>query len=138
MDPKWKAAWLEALRSGEYLQAKGTIREELEEEDQVEMSHTHSYCCLGVLSDLVAKEHPERVAWGEENLINTTEGGHDASPALANGVLHDEVCRITGLDERDPWLGSYKPECTLESRASDWNDSGHDFTEIATQIETHL
>ncbi len=43
MNADVKKAWLEALRSGEYKQAQGTLRRE------------DSYCCLGVLCDVYRK-----------------------------------------------------------------------------------
>jgi hypothetical protein len=41
MDSKWKAKWLEALRSGKFRQAREA------------MKVGPSYCCLGVLRELV-------------------------------------------------------------------------------------
>lgn len=44
MRPDVKAKWITALRSGEYRQGRGSLREH------------DAYCCLGVLCDLHAKE----------------------------------------------------------------------------------
>lgn len=43
MDPNVKAEWLTALRSGDYKQTKGALRDNT------------GYCCLGVLTDLWVK-----------------------------------------------------------------------------------
>lgn len=43
MNPKFKQPWVDALRSGEYLQTTGVLHNE------------HGYCCLGVLRDVCAK-----------------------------------------------------------------------------------
>lgn len=43
MKPEVKAAWVAALRSGEYEQGKGQLR------------HIDAFCCLGVLCDIAAK-----------------------------------------------------------------------------------
>lgn len=40
--------WIEALRSGKYMQGKGRLR-----------SFYDEFCCLGVLCNLHAIEHPE-------------------------------------------------------------------------------
>ena len=44
MNPTVKAKWVEALRSGEYKQGMGNLRD------------AGYFCCLGVLSDLHSKE----------------------------------------------------------------------------------
>ena len=40
MDRKWKRKWINALRGGEYRQARGELRDHV------------GYCCLGVLCDI--------------------------------------------------------------------------------------
>ena len=40
MDAKLKAKWIEALRSGDFKQARGSLKDEFD----------GSYCCLGVLA----------------------------------------------------------------------------------------
>lgn len=45
MDPEIKAKWVEALRSGKYTQARGTLKKEVE-------GSGVSYCCLGVLCEV--------------------------------------------------------------------------------------
>jgi hypothetical protein len=51
MDPEVKAKWLVALRDPETKQTKGCLR------------RGDSFCCLGVLSDIYAKEHG--IEWEE-------------------------------------------------------------------------
>ena len=46
MNQEIKNRWVSALRSGEYKQGKGAL-----------CSINNEYCCLGVLSDLYAKEY---------------------------------------------------------------------------------
>ncbi len=43
--------WVAALRSGDYKQGKGQLRKEVD--------GVNSFCCLGVLCNLHAMEHPE-------------------------------------------------------------------------------
>lgn len=50
MKPEIKALWIDALNSGEYKQATGTLREL----DRV-TGNVVGYCCLGVLTDLAEK-----------------------------------------------------------------------------------
>ena len=50
MNPKVKAKWLKALRSGEYDQTIGRLLRRTPEGDK--------FCCLGVLCNLYAQEHP--------------------------------------------------------------------------------
>jgi hypothetical protein len=55
MKARIKKLWVDALRSGDYQQTTGRLRRE-----------THSagtgFCCLGVLCNLHAQEHPEIAA----------------------------------------------------------------------------
>lgn len=48
MNPEIKKQWVDALRSGEYMQTQGTLK------------NHKGYCCLGVLTDLYLKEHNEK------------------------------------------------------------------------------
>lgn len=57
LDPEVKAAWLAALRSGEYRQGRNRL---LTVEDR-------SFCCLGVLCDLWVKQNPDAAPkWSEK------------------------------------------------------------------------
>ena len=47
MKVKYKKKWLKALRSGEFDQTKGSLADE------------DGYCCLGVLCEIVLKDHPD-------------------------------------------------------------------------------
>jgi hypothetical protein len=47
MKAKYKKKWLAALRDGEYEQTAGRLADD------------DGYCCLGVLCDVVAQDHPE-------------------------------------------------------------------------------
>lgn len=49
MDEAVKNAWTTALRSGEYVQGKGTLRRTHQDGSEA------SYCCLGVLCDLAVQ-----------------------------------------------------------------------------------
>jgi hypothetical protein len=49
----WKKKWIKALRSGNYKQTRGTLKND------------EGFCCLGVLCDI----HP-KVTWGERDAAN--------------------------------------------------------------------
>lgn len=66
MNSELKTKWIEGLRSGEYLQG----RNNLVKETTNNMKYSHSYCCLGVLCDIVVKSDPslaqvEFAGWGD-------------------------------------------------------------------------
>lgn len=70
IDPVIKDIWLKALRSGEYVQAKGALRTQ------------SGFCCLGVLCDALKKaEHPAvaGMEWLEPN--------HDGMSAFGGGDI---------------------------------------------------
>lgn len=77
MDAKLKAQWLDALRSGEYKQGKEMLR-----------TQDNSYCCLGVLCDVVDPDGWD-LAW-------FTYGDHSSEVALPKGLAAE-------------LFGSYRP-----------------------------
>jgi len=108
MNPRIKKLWVKALRSYEYEQTHGCIRK------------NDRFCCLGVLCNLHAIEHPE-VA------IHQT----DPSIYLGNSLtLAREV-----VDWAD--VSSDNPGTPMGSLAS-MNDRGCSFSEIADVIEKNL
>lgn len=64
MDSNIKARWIEALRSGEYEQGTGQLK-------AVSPSGQASYCCLGVLCDVMAKDGFG--AWDHDVFIVTND-----------------------------------------------------------------
>ncbi len=85
MNPEVKSKWLAALRSGEYKQAKGLLRDH------------QGYCCLGVLQDIFQKEH---------NLEWSKAAPHDTcfTPAHGTnwGVPTGECQHWAGLTYNNP------------------------------------
>lgn len=113
MDAKIKERWATALESGEYAQTKDVL-----------CDGDGGYCCLGVLTDLYAKEIGV-AEWGVERF------GHDGEEVPCN-----EVADWAALGERDPWLrvknGGYKA-------ISAHNDNGGvSFAELAAAIREQL
>ena len=109
MDARIKALWIAALRSGEYKQGKHQLRD------------GDRFCCLGVLCNIHAQEHPTVAAEQSD-----PDGYMDAV-----GTLPLEV--HTWAD-----LGAPNPIVAGQS-ISLWNDiRGADFNKIADLIEQHL
>jgi hypothetical protein len=105
--PSLRTKWLSALRSGRFAQARNYLRSD----DQ--------RCCLGVLCDLWAEDHPG--SWGPGNYDSEfafTAGGESVSHMPQLFVLE-----AVGL--------SIDEATVLAAR----NDKGFSFAEIADIIE---
>lgn len=106
MKPDVKELWLTALRSGEYEQAKGTLRGKVADEKE-------GYCCLGVLCEIAVKQGaiPEPTqrtqAWGETSYFY----GSDDDDAN-DSVLPPSVAEWAGLFYEDD--GQRRPATTPE------------------------
>lgn len=132
MNREIKEAWLAALRSGAYRQARGTLVEfkgGIDPGAEVPVA----YCCLGVLTDLYCKNSPAGKA-NDMGILDASEGSE---------VLSEPVQKWAGLECGDPRVGTYS--------LSVYND-GHpptsesvpnpipprSFKEIADLIEEYL
>lgn len=85
MNKRIKKLWIDALRSGKYKQGRGQLR-----------SAGNKFCCLGVLCNLHAQEHPE-VAKKQK------------SPRAYMGIeafLPSEVAQWAGLSELEIKFGT--------------------------------
>lgn len=112
-----KIDWLEALRSGEYPQARGSLKS------------AHGYCCLGVLCELA-------VLAGLDIAVDADPSGrtlYDGSDAYLPHSVRDWA----GLSDSNPrvphQLGSLRT-----NNLAGYNDGGYTFFEIADLIEKHL
>lgn len=105
MDQKIKQQWVEALRSGKYIQGTGALRRPTNEYITEE-----SFCCLGVLCDIVDPD-----GWEESTMWSYNHRENKGYP----GPL---VMQKTGLGH-----------LFIESLAS-LNDTGATFEEIAQKI----
>lgn len=114
LDATLKARWTDALRSGRYHQGSHALRRTCGATSDVLIgSYPDSFCCLGVLCDLVDSSHwqsPMRdlgiVCYGSD---------HEMPPR--------EVLEAVGLTTTDAY------------RLAEMNDSGRDFAEIAKAID---
>jgi hypothetical protein len=113
MDAQLKAKWVEALRSGEYKQTKGTLRD------------GDSFCCLGVLCDIT--QHGQWVKPSEAGVYR---------PGVYRYHLGGDVYSTMYF----PWR--LKPEFGLTDDdlhpLMDMNDKGQSFAQIAAHIEVYL
>lgn len=124
--------WIEALRSGKYRQAKGALRDnDLLVNDR--KYPVTGFCCLGVLCNLHAIEHPKLAA---------KQTDPDAY-LDHHSVLPKEVMKWAGMKNSE---GSFRSEKAVGlSKDSEWaqhdclaemNDSGnYGFLKLATFIE---
>jgi hypothetical protein len=119
MNQQVKEKWLSALRSGAYAQGEHYLRR-----------GDGSFCCLGVLCDLYAKEHP--VGWRINDDPNDKSSyifGDDSTVFLPLEVVqwaeltaHDPIVYVNGGERRLSLL----------------NDIGNTFNDIADLIEENL
>lgn len=118
MNKKIKAEWVAALRSGEYKQGRGHLRDV---ED--------NFCCLGVLCNLHAQHHPDIAKTHFNKSFYMNEGT----------TLPLAVLQWAGLDSSDPIVDGHF--------LSTWNDGLNtslrhvdplNFEQIADLIEKNL
>jgi len=112
MNQDIKDKWINALRSGEYKQGTGTLK-----------NSNDAFCCLGVLCDLHAKETDTR--WVD------AEDGWPANYLGNDGSLPYKVIEWAGLEVQDPVI--------CDHFISTYNDKkGYSFDQLADLIERHL
>lgn len=121
MNPQVKEKWVEALRSGKYVQGVGVLRKQ------------DTYCCLGVLCDLYLKEHPE--PWNEWHKDYFMEDGRFKFMGRTF-ALPESVRLWAELDYDDPVVRV--PGTTNRDNLSNINDRGTNFHAIAGMIEEQL
>lgn len=113
MKSEIKEKWIQALESGEYKQGRGGLR-----------NADDTYCCLGVLCGVYAKE--TGVQWGQAH-----RSINDYRLLDAEMELPDAVKNWAGLNDRNPTIA--------DSNAIDLNDSDElTFPQIAKLIQEHL
>lgn len=114
MNQEVKKLWVDALRSGEYQQGKGSLRND------------NKYCCLGVLCDLAVSSGVCKCRSGifPGNVLYRYDSEFD--------VLPDSVIDWAELESKNPAIRA--DALTL----GDLNDSGRDFIFIADRIEKYL
>jgi hypothetical protein len=112
MNQTIKEKWLQALRSKEYEQGRGCLKEE------------DKFCCLGVLTDLYIKEN--NLNWSLDDSSCVYEKLPVPAPAVRDWA---------GLEYANPVIKIDKP---FPDTLAGMNDHGYSFEEIADVIEQQL
>ena len=119
MNKRIKEIWLAALRSGKYHQAKQVLR-------WVDLSGKTSFCCLGVLCDLVKDE----------------VGGEWVEDEDLSRASHSVDFQLGDSSEESMPPGRILDDCELTHGKAEelarMNDDGYSFADIAAHIEAHL
>ena len=121
MNPEIKAAWLAALRSGEYKQGVGSLNKD------------GNMCCLGVLCDLHSKTTGE--VWEGKDAEGAEKYRNESA------VPTGEVVEWSGIECDNPHVKiqmSEDGEDTISMPLAELNDNGSTFEEIADLIEGQL
>lgn len=122
MKAEIKELWVAALESGEYTQNKGCLRKE------------GSFCCLGVLSDLYAKAHPDTARWEDAN--KTVYGDLDTF-IIEEGGRQDVSHQFLDPLVAD-WSGLGDVYATTQTLMVQNDQEGKTFPEIAAYIRETL
>jgi hypothetical protein len=118
MKAEIKQQWLEALRSGKYMQGQGQLV--CMDEDSVT-----GHCCLGVLADIAGLQ-PDRFAC--EGYLG--EGG-DNSTDLGLGPWENPGDAQFNSDDQ-------ATHTTVQRKLAGMNDQGKTFAQIADWIEANI
>lgn len=130
MDEDVRAAWVAALRSGEYKQGHGAL---CQDDPREGGKDGKLYCCLGVLAELAAKAgivSPAKKEEEEEGV--SVRWLYSSKSGDYSSFLSREMRKWAGIEDRDPTV-------TIHSRSvplSKLNDElGYTFDDIADVIE---
>lgn len=113
-----KRLWVNALRSGDYVQGHGRLRT-MSFDPEEGKSVITGYCCLGVLCDIAMKQEGVSQRW--ENIH------------IGAAYLPDSVMRWAGLSYWDPAI-----PYPYDQGLAVLNDRGRTFREIADLIERFM
>jgi hypothetical protein len=128
LNPKLKADWVAALRSGEYRQARGSLKKPLAPIGTY--SGEVGYCCLGVAVCVIRDKYPHLL---KEAGVTILEGDNSMAVRGVNeisgsfGHLGCRLSRVIGLDQRK-----------MRSLITKNDDEKLSLSEIAQYIEENL
>lgn len=112
MNKDLKKKWIDALRSGKYLQG------------QDRLCHKGAYCCLGVLGSILPKTIDFEICdFYEEGVVYVWDGEEYTE---CDEYLPLDIGKIIGL------------ELPMQEKLARMNDNGKSFEEIADFIEENL
>lgn len=141
MNKRVKALWLEALRSGKYVQGDGYLRAKNSDGDNL----PDKFCCLGVLCEIaVAEGVIAKPKDPYETLTEEEQAYVEAAYRYARGADQfppKTVVKWANLGESNPSVAYAVDEFDgedLTDTLSSLNDEGKTFEEIADFIEASL
>lgn len=122
--------WCERLKSGDYAQTQGDLN-----------FPGKGFCCLGVLSDMYLRAHPEHTPWepdysGRLCFVSylDEERGDSGEKQYFSSSLSEEVKRWSGVRSG---LGYAVGDLRNDLCLSALNDNNKTFAEIADVIEAN-
>lgn len=124
MNPEIKKKWLAMLRSGDFKQGKGVLRNGKDE-----------YCCLGVLCTLYGAE--TGTEWGRDWMGDSDET-RDRTMEGEQYYLPEKVREWAGLDHEYGYSNGLSLGVKDHVSLPVMNDTGKTFEEIAAVIEEKL
>jgi hypothetical protein len=130
MKPEYKERWIKALESGEYQQGAGALKVDVTSDTS---KPCFSFCCLGVLADLVKDEIPG-ARWGNTPIDEQGQFDFIGPNDTEGGVLPWDVMELVGLTSSNPTVLHGDEIVSLAGL----NDGGTTFARIATIIKEHL
>ena len=119
MKQEWKDKWVAALKSGNYEQGTGCLR------------NKDRFCCLGVLCDIINKEL-EVGKWDNKYFNNNDHYVFRINDTIDHGGLPLQIQEIAGIGSRS---GSINYINKKYETLSYLNDKGSTFEQIAEIIE---
>ena len=120
LKPEIKTRWVEALRSGKYMQTQGTLR------------NGEGFCCLGVLCDIVKNDL--NIEWEYEKFEN---GADLWSFDHEDGIIPGSVFRyVVATGQKTAAIELADPLATRNDGSFEF-DSPWTFVQIADAIEEH-
>lgn len=133
MNSQVKEMWVNALRSGDYNQATGKLRT------------PEGFCCLGVLTDLYAKEKNKEWIFKDESQTTlpsfeyyTFEQSHDFLPmSVQIWAGLESNCPLVMIKNED-FQEEYGDDEYILQELSELNDDNLPFCKIADLIESQL
>lgn len=118
---------VEALRSGEYTQTTGKLKDD------------SGHCCLGVLCELYAKTQKkkgfQKDEFGNIYFEDSNQTRYDGTPFREDGTLPTQVQRWAGMSSD---TGTFVTKKGNSKELTDLNDNhGKSFKQIAKTIEKY-
>jgi hypothetical protein len=123
MKKRVKTKWLKALRSGDYPRTTGQLRDE------------NGFCCLGVLCNIHAQEHPE-LAVKETSKFSYMDASGHLPPAVVEWAGLRDVAEEEAEDEPTDVKVTYRGQATTLVNLNDTDKLS--FKQIANVIERCL